>query len=135
MTRTRRARFAVLAVLACAGASALVSAPASADIQQRYCFYCTMSPQAWDAHSSAAHSWDFNEAFDCSETGCGSWYTCVSMHKGTGSSLLLDRTCSSSGSVNQGYQNNWNTNAATAYCYNGSSSAHHMFCDTWAFGN
>ncbi|MFL5911404.1 MAG: hypothetical protein ACJ768_12620 [Gaiellaceae bacterium] len=133
--RKRFARlFVVAAVLvASAGISALSAAPASADIQARYCFYCVMSANSWDAHSSADHTWDYNEAYDCDSGSCGSWYSCVSMHKGTGSDLLIDRVCSSSGGVRQGSQYNWNTNAATSWCYNGSASAHHMYCQTWAY--
>lgn len=133
--RKRFARLFTVAVLlvASAGISALSAAPASADVVSRYCFYCVMSANAWDAHSAVDHTWDYNEAYDCNSTGaCGSWYTCVSMHQGTGDSLLIARQCSYSGGVSQGSQDNWNTNAATSWCYNGSSSAHHMFCDTLA---
>jgi hypothetical protein len=122
--------FAILGFAVAAGVAA-----ASIGAYERYCQYCIMRSERWDAQSIQHHTYDWNGAWDCSSaTSCGSWYTCVSEHYYGSSTLFYPRACGSSGFVSQGVMFNGNLNVdVTAYCYNGDNSDHHQFCEVRAY--
>jgi hypothetical protein len=118
------------------GALAAMPSTASASYTEVYCSFCYLPNGTWVAHSTVFRNYDENVAGDCSsETNCGAWHTCVSMHYYNSELLYIPRACSSTGAVVQGwsYDNNFST-AITAWCENDGGAYHHQNCTAFDYG-
>ncbi len=126
------ARFVVIAVMVMSAASLAQPGTARASYTEVYCYFCSLPSGTWVAHSSVFKNYDDNLAADCSsETNCGAWHTCVSMHDYGTEILYIPRVCSSTGVATQGWSNNHNfSTAITSWCENDGGATHHQDCVT-----
>jgi len=128
---------AVVSLMALAGVSNSVAA---ASVTETYCNGCLLPGNQWVAQSDGPHTYDDNQAADCSTgpgSSCGSWNTCVSVHLYHSSQIWIPRVCASpcpyECTVYEGSTLDATHVLTTAWCLDGTNYDHHQICWTHAW--